>query len=88
MDARTQRRLRREVFKAKKEQEEKELALNNLLTEVADVVMCDGGYGWKMELYWENLSEAERKQYTIGTTKQLLKNGGGLPEKVKKYYNY
>ena len=86
MDARTQRRLRREVFKAKKAQAEKELTLNNLLTEVADVVMCDGWYGLKMELYWKNLSEAGRKRHTIGATKQLLKNGVGLPDKVKKYY--
>ena len=52
MDARTQRRLRREVFKAKKAQAEKELALNDLLTEVADVVVRSGWCGCKMELRW------------------------------------
>ena len=83
MDARTQRRLRREVFKAKKAHAEKELVLNNLLLEVYDEVLCDS----QTHLgFWKCLSEADRKQYTIGATKQLLKNGVGLPDKVKKYY--
>jgi len=88
MDARTQRRLRREVFKAKKAQAEKELALNDLLTEVADVVVCSGWCGWKMELGWQQSTEAARKKYTMGTTKQLLKNSVNLPKKVKRFKKY
>ena len=91
MDARTLRRLRREVFKAKKDQAEKELALNNLLLKVYDEVLC--GCGWYDDGVWDFMTreqraaeEAEWKQYTIGATKQLLKNGVGLPDKVKKYY--